>query len=376
MAQLLLSIFSFNTIDYHSLRMPRGALSALGIILCVEGLLHIYEYRLPDPVLWGNIETSAKMHQAIFWNEDRNESCDVLILGPSHARFGISPKVIHEAMGDMKLTVYNGALNGRTYSVLEFVLRKVYVPKLRPRVLVLAVNPLIFNRYNVWMEQNTSEFFEAPKPKALSSKNIARIWRTFLVDHINLYRYRERHKGLQTGHLGDGTCLDEYGFSALQGIYDHKQRTWLNSPEHPYQQIMRKFDFGGPSAKAFVQILQYALDRKIHVFVVNMPFREGLLHISATGAEDYNQFLHEIQVLQYEYGFTWLDYQADLLLGDEDFRDVDHLNVQGARRLSIRLGEDLAKYIASKETMVLSCDPRQSSLRIHHSVCQSEKGIQ
>ena len=347
MVKFLLSIFSFDTVDYRSLLIPHGALGALLVLLCIESLLHLYEGRLPDPVLWGNTETSAKMLQVKRWSLERDDCFDALILGSSHARFGISPKAMRAAAGDQELTVYNGALNGRTYSVFEFLLKNVYLPTLKPLTLVLAVNPLVFNRHNTWMERNTLEFFEAPMPRALSSQGIVKAWRIFLIDNIKLYRYRERQYGLHNGHLGNGVSLDAYGFSSIEGTYDAKARARLQSPKHPYQTIMREFDFGGPSVEAFIRILKYALDMEVRVIVVNMPFRKDLLSISATGKEDYQMFLKEILALRREYGFIWLDYQASLPLTDEDFRDVDHLNAQGAHQLSTRLGEDLTGLISS-----------------------------
>jgi hypothetical protein len=349
MVRFLLSIFSFDTVEYTSLRIPRGLIGALLILLSMEGILHLYEDKLPHPVLWGNTETSAKMLQAESWLDKHDNFVDVLILGPSHARFGISPKAVNTATRRLNLTVYNGALNGRTYPVLEFVLKKVYAPALRPRILVLAVNPLVFNRYNVWMERNTLEFFQAPMPRALSAEGIERAWRVFLNSNVNLYRYRERQEGLREGRLDSGAVLDEYGYSSIEGLYDEQARARLQSPEHPYQTIMRDFQFGGPSKDAFVRILQYALNQETPVAVVNMPFRKNLLSISSTGRRDYHVFLKEMSVLQLKYGFLWLDYQASLSLTNDDFRDVDHLNAQGAIKLSAELGKDLAAFIASTD---------------------------
>ena len=102
--------------------------------------------------------------------------------------------------------------------------------------------------------------------------------------------------------------------------------------------------------------------QQMRVIVVNMPFRPDLPSISATGTEDYREFLQEMRALQCEYGFTWLDYQAALPLADENFRDVDHLNAQGARQLSTRLGEDLVRLMASVEEPPLSGDPKRSAL--------------
>ena len=87
-----------------------------------------------------------------------------------------------------------------------------------------------------------------------------------------------------------------------------------------------------------------------------MPFRNDLLSISPTGKKDYQLFLKKISVLQSEYGFIWLDYQTSLSLTDEDFRDVDHLNTQGALKLSTNLGEYLAKFITSVGELPLSGD--------------------
>ena len=216
----------------------------------------------------------------------------------------------------------------------------MYLPKLNPRVLVLAASPLIFNRNNAQMRRNSEEFFEAPMPKALRAGGISRQLQLFLVERVYLYRYRRRQQGLRNGRFGNSR-LDEFGFRSVKGHYGRREREYILSPRHPYQAIMKKFEFGGPSGEAFARILQIANERGLFVAVVNMPFRDEFLAISPAGREDYAEYCRRMAQLQAEYGFIWLDYQDEMNLQDGDFRDVDHLNANGAAKLSSQLASDL-----------------------------------
>jgi hypothetical protein len=159
---------------------------------------------------------------------------------------------------------------------------------------------------------------------------------------VYLYRYRHAQSGLRDGRIDGRRRLDEHGFTQpyASGTY---QRLPDGLPaDHPYRRIMHAYDFSGPSVDAFVRLLGRARANRRPVVVVNMPFRAEMLEISPSGAADYARYLAEMDRLRGEFGFTWLDYQAQIPFDDAEFRDVDHLNETGARRLSRRLAADLA----------------------------------
>lgn len=136
-----------------------------------------------------------------------------------------------------QVTVYNGALNGRDYPLLAFVLENVYVPYLRPKALVVSVSPISFNRHFALLAHNTDEFFEAPMPKALPSGGLGGRWRRFLAEKVQLYRYRRRESGLHEGYVAGRKVLDDYGFHALEGRFDDAARARLAAPSHRYNLV-------------------------------------------------------------------------------------------------------------------------------------------
>lgn len=340
------SIFSFDTLQTASLRLPRGAVLAIALIAIVEATLHLASAYLPQPVLWGSGESSAKVAQAHRWVEQHDPPLDVLILGPSHGSVGISPTVMRETWAaqtkrDELPSVYNGALNGRNYPVLEFIFRQVYMPQLQPRLLVIAVSPITFNRNRPLLVNNTAEFFEAPMPKALSAAGIERTWRLFLAQHLALYRYRSRARGLADGIIGGRQVLDTRGFHPLEDTFDDDDRRQLLKPTHPYHNIWADYTFGGAAADAFERILTLARQRGIHVAVVNMPFRPALFEVGGPATIGYDRYLTAMNSRCTRFGFKWLDYHQQLDLDAQHFRDVDHLNVRGAEELSRQLARDL-----------------------------------
>jgi hypothetical protein len=336
------SIFSFDTFAFQRMRVPKGALLALGIVVLCEVGLHVFADRLPDPVLWGAGEASAKVAQAEALGAAATGGIDVLILGPSHASVGISPHAILDAADDADLSVYNGGINGRDYPVLQFIFEQVYLPSLRPKVIVLTASSIIFNLEHSMVAGNTLEFFEAPMPKALSADGLAGRWRRFLVNHVYLYRYRKRERGLVLGLVGGKRLLDDLGYHELNGEFDEEQRERLFASTHGYRGVWEDYEFGGMSADAFVSIIARAEDHGIKVVVVNMPFRPELLELPpGDGEAGYREYLKAMEELRGDYKFHWLDYQARMELSDADFRDVDHLNSVGTTKLSARLAEDI-----------------------------------
>lgn len=337
------SISSSKALDLSGASWPWATTIALAVLLAIEASLHAFSARLPSPVLWGEGEGSVKIAQAgkIAASRPAAERLDVLILGPSHASIGISPAAMRDALPDPDPTIYNGAINGRMYAVIEFVYEHVYKPRLDPRTLVLTASPLIMSESNVAMERNTIEFMEAPMPYMLQTRGVERLWREFLVKDVALYRYRKRQSKLAEGFFDGQRVVDADGWHPLHGTFDEAaQQRYMKSP-HPYHEVIERFRFGGPSVDAFLRIVREARAEGRGVVVVNPPFCPQLLDAVPSGRANYATYLERMSALQRELGFTWLDYQQSLPLPPTDFNDVDHLNATGAAKLSARLATDL-----------------------------------
>ncbi len=347
MAKYRSSIFNFDTLSLKGAKVPPAAALAFLLVLGVEVGLHVLKDKLPDPVLWGNPETAAKVMQ-VEKRRDAARPVDVLILGASHATISISPQAISAAMGSPTCNIYNGALRGRTFTALEFMLEKVYLPALHPRMLLLGVNPVILNEYNKQFEDNYASLVSAPMPRILASTGLSAAWQRFLVENCFLYRYRHR-ANLRTGQIDPKAKLDDYGYIPSSTVFDDRQRKLLAAANHPYQEIMRRYRFSGPSVEALERILQRANERSIDVVVLNMPFLPEFLQISPTGPQDYQQYLAGLKHLQAKYGFQLLDYQAVMPFEDADFSDVDHLNTTGSRKLAARLAGDLQPVLTMRQ---------------------------
>jgi hypothetical protein len=314
----------------------------VSLLVIVEIVLHGLAPVLPTPVLWGQGETSAKVAVAQRMAGQIADPLDVLILGPSHASVGISPKAM-QAVDDLSSwTIYNGALNGRDYPVLRFVAEFVYLPLYQPKTVVISVSPLSFNRNAVLWEANTREFMAAPMPTALASSGMAGAWYQLLVEHVNLYRYRHREARLAEGYVGGRRVLDDRGYHALNGMFDDDDREALSRPTHAYRTVWADYTVGGESFDALVELIEMARARRADVVLINMPFRRELLELPGEGSKAYQAYLKAMQDLALEHGATWLDYKGKLDLTEADFNDVDHLNEQGATKLSERLAQDLA----------------------------------
>lgn len=332
-------------LDLRDARWPWAATWALLLVVLVEIGLHVFRQELPEPVLWGAGESGIKAAQAS--RIAASGGVDWLVLGASHGSLGISPNALlkQPALNTCGPRVYNGALNGRTFSVGEFLLREHYLPLLRPQRLILAVHPLIVNANNAWMERNTAEFFAAPEPRSRLRRGLLGAWTRFLVGNVYLYRYRTWEPDLDLGFRNGKQVVDEWGYHPSRGQFDAAMRAKLAAANHPYQTIMARYETGGPSYEGLVAILELANAENLPVAVLNMPSRPEFFAIGTDGATDYAAYLGSMERLRTRYGFTWIDAQRDLqTLTDADFRDVDHLNVQGAEKLAGFVAPQLAAW--------------------------------
>lgn len=325
--------------------MPLGALVSLFILGGIEISLHVLSKHLPEPVLWGTGEPSSKIAIAGRVAEQSVGLYTILIQGPSHASVGIDPNVLKLAFEEQSVFAFNAGLNGRTYRVIDFCSQHVFEDLFKPDLVVLTASPVIFNENNLWMERNTSEFMSSPMPKHLAARGINRAWLGFLSKDLELYRLRKREFGLSRGWVDGKLKYDDRGFRPLEGTYTEVERQKFFSADHPYQKILRSIKGGGPSLVAFDRMVTRLNEKKIDVVVVNMPFRSDLLQVTPGLKDDYQVYLKQMEERAQTLGFLWLDY-ADLdLFTDQEFRDVDHLNKNGASKVTLQLAEDIRNYV-------------------------------
>jgi hypothetical protein len=334
------SIFRFEVLEQRGLGLPGGALAAVVILCFLEAVLRTLAPRLPEAVLWGKGESSVKIAQVLAASSRKNDSYDVLILGPSHASTGISPSAMKEGLAGVP-SIYNGGINGRDYPVLEMILREVYLPHLQPRTIVLTVSPVCFNRNFAILGSNTAEFCSAPMPRVWLAQGLEKSWQRLLVEHVYLYRYNHWQKDLSAGCFRGRRLVDEHGFHAAHGVFDEAQRFRLLSSNHRYHGIWKDYECGGAALEALIGMLVLAAENGIRTVVVNMPFRRELFDLPGPGEAAYDEYLQAMSRLSQSLDFLWLDYQAQMHFDAEDFVDVDHLNPTGAAKLSLRLGLDL-----------------------------------
>lgn len=325
--------------------MPLGALVSLFILCGFEISLHVFSKHFPEPVLWGTGEPSSKIAIAGRVAEQSVGEYTILIQGPSHASVGIDPNILTLAFEKNPIFAFNAGLNGRTYPVIDFCSEHVFEDLFKPDMVVLTASPVIFNKNNLWMERNTSEFMSSPMPKHLAARGIKRAWLGFLTKHLELYRLRKREFGLSRGWVDGQLKYDDRGFHPLEGTYTEEAKQKFLNTDHPYQKILRSIEFGGPSLVAFDRMVERLRKKKVDVVVVNMPFRSDLLEVSSGLKDEYQVYLQQMEERAQTLGFLWLDY-ADLdLVTDQEFRDVDHLNKNGAAKITLQLANDIQNYV-------------------------------
>lgn len=343
------SIFSFSTLQTPRKLRCWGAVVAIALVGFAELGLRVAGARLGEPRLWGDGETSTKVAQfeRIVANED---DVDLIVLGPSHATAGIDIAALAEGLeADADFVGYNFGLMGRDYPVVDFVLEEVILPQSTPQVAVITVNPICFNQNAQPLAHNTEEFWLAPTPRVLRATGIEHLWRSILVNHLYLYRYRFRERGLAEGIVNGKRLLDANGFRALRGTFDQQDVDELLSGRHPYTNVLREYEFAGPSVDSLRAMMQRLRERGVALVVVDMPYREALRELPGDADAALAAYAAGIRKVCEEFNAAYFDYRNAAFLSDEEFEDVDHLNGDGAALFSRHLGAALRNSVDIQE---------------------------
>ncbi len=264
-----------------------------------------------------------------------------LILGSSHAYYGIRPDILSDS-------AFNLA-NVSQSPEYDFMLLKHYadsMPELR-RVIV------------------TVSYFTYRDPRLEDSKEWMRVIpyriQMDLPAHspLSLYNfeisdfggYCAKLKGL-VAHSESNRC-DSLGFG-LGFDTDHRNENWRQEAatrvaETTYPASERSNEV----ADEIGRLLDYCRQRNIECILVTTPVWPSYHRILDRGQLDEMRRLTDS--LSARYGATYLDFMADKSFTADDFHDVDHLSPSGAVKLTQAIKARSVKVGASARDVTTPC---------------------
>lgn len=336
------SIFNFNrTLFTIRWRLSGWATFSLVFFSCAELVLRQPAVRAwlprPEPTLWHaeNVQTKLDYLRTL----EAERGVDVLFLGNSTVLAGINPSVFDQTRqrGTQGGAAFNGALEGLpAYGVLKFA--EIYTQYAHPQTIIYGITPQDINPNSPAVKDITDKIQRSILVQAEARTSLAGRLLQTLVEHSYFFRYRYvLHRLLISGgSLPEPVKIyfDRRGFVAS------KERLADVSPaaRGRYYNIdgVLNYSAEGEQIEALRALLDWSQHHGIRLILVNMPLADdyyGNFHSPA----DYQHYRERITSLAAAYGVPFWD--AEALEGasgfdDTSFADFNHLNTDGAARLS------------------------------------------
>jgi hypothetical protein len=358
--------------DYRAFFMKVQNLIRAAMFFVLFGLVFNYFSAVFSP-RWVGINDNLS-RTATFYTQPRN-TIDVLFLGASSFRSGISPLVIWEKFG---FTSYSRATSPQAPAVTYYYLRESLKYQ-HPKVVVLD-GVSLFDYYKVDSREGTLRV--TIDPMKLSMEKIQLIFdivsksnkQTFIDYLFPLLRYHARWKDLQQG---------DFEFYK-KDIYDHFRGQYLNYqvsrfriPKNYMQPTGETAKFDKTALDYYEKIFNLCKENDIQVVFLTLP--------RLNDKWDYSKYL-AVKQLAEKHNYPFINYSLPEETGDlefdrlKDFSDPGHLNVYGAQKFSELFGAFLQEKFAlpdTRSTLAEKDDPKyglwNADLQYYKNQLEQEK---
>lgn len=257
------------------------------------------------------------------WMTAHHDRVTTLVLGDSHAFYGIRP----DLLGD---SAYSLALVSQTLRYDDYLLRHYAMPHLRRVVLTMSYFTLWEDfermpdsgaeiaRYHIYMD---CDLHRSPQ---------------YYLECMHQQSFVERLKSLYTPPR---LTWDSLGWGSNYTL-DRRPSPWDNGEERAAGNTYSDATVVDFNDAVLRRIIDFCRQRGVQLTLVATPvsatFRQ---HESPRQVEVNRRVLSSI--LRDYPEVQYLDYEADPRFGTDDFYDADHLSDVGAERLSRMLREEM-----------------------------------
>ena len=278
------------------------------LILALLIAAEVYVEQLPNP--------ARDKHQ---WMLKHSREVETLILGSSHTFYGIRPDVLgHRA--------YSLAMVSQTYRYDAYLLQHYDMPRLKTVIVP-------FSYFSLWEDIDTQEDleFEATRYRLYMDCPLHPRWGMYGFEFMHMDAFKEKLKSLyQTPHLS----WDQYGWGTNYTL-SSRLADWDNGKERARRNTYADHnDHVALNATYLEEIAAFCKKNGVKLILVTTPVSHKFFH-----NEDWYQRAVNTQVLKRllkihpEVHYLNIERTPDFVA--DDFYDADHLNGDGARKLSI-----------------------------------------
>lgn len=310
----------------------------------------------PAPRLWHALLVQDKLDYLAEAAESHR--VDVLFVGNSTTQAGVNPTMFDATVSDTARTItgnmemergvgsFNASIEGLPPFGTELFL-PIYLKRALPATIIYGVTPQDLNANSPWAMDVTERLTHSPMVLAESERG----WRGWflgrLLRYSELFRYRPiLMQVFMTGTLHDDASEDVYFDRQGHDAIDRRLADLTTDQRtHLYNKAgVLNYSVNGVQQDALRRTVAEAQARGIQIVLVNMPLADDYYH-NFDNVSDYEQYMTALTHLAAEADIPlWnmegtdptFDYQP---FSDDEFADLNHLNANGAERLSTLLAQ-------------------------------------
>lgn len=347
------SIFSFDTYRVRT-GFPGWLVVLLALVIMTELALRVpaVTQRLPAPelLLWHSPLIQTKFNYLKTFESTRG--IDILFIGNSTVQAGVNPQVFDASQGEgvNGPGAFNGSVEGLPpYGTLLFL--EIWMRYTTPEVIIYGMSPQDLNSNSPWARDITDRVKHSPLAWAEARRGIRGRVTAGLLEHSAFYRYRSVLYNL---FLRGGTMppvpdvyFDTRGYHSL----DHRLADIPAADRRMFYNKAGVLNYSprGEQMTALEHLIQYCDDNGIQLILVNMPLADEY-YSQFDGPGDYQEYLSALTDVARGHTLPLWDMEnlpASLAFGDTEFADLNHLNHDGAQRLSSMMAEQYTQLVAA-----------------------------
>lgn len=278
-------------------------------VLCLLGLAEVYVESQPNP--------SRDKHA---WMLRHSDEVETLVLGNSHTFYGVSPSLLGNH-------AYSLAQVSQTYRYDLYLLEHYPMGKLKNIVLP-------FSYMSLWedFESQKARWGEAVRYRLYMDCDIHSRWGRYGLECFSFPSFREKLKSL---YRPSRLSWDSLGWGTNYTLASRKPE-WDNGYERAAENTYTDTALVRLNRHFLEEIFSYCRQRNVRVVLVTTPVSSTYRRYKDRFQENVNRRCLEDMLGKFP-EVVYLDLENDSRFEPSDFYDSDHLNRDGAVKLSFIL---------------------------------------
>jgi hypothetical protein len=335
----------------HGWRPLRIIALSFAILVAAEVMGHMFSHRLGPGRTMPDSEIDTK--RILAWQlAESGVPVRVLVLGNSTANAGVVPEIIKHQL-DGNANTFNGALSGYDYSIHQAITERIYLPLLRPQVVILCVTIMDFNLNEKGFSDNSRSLEDSTAWSLLMGAPSPTL-NGLLYEYSALFRYSFSFQHWLRCSLSPSKRSEadnRWGAVPFDGSANPLAQIRGEVVNH-----LKDFEIGGQSREEMFALAKALRSRGLKPLIVNMPLSPKLWRLYPPIEADYKKYLEALNNQCRTFGFPLLDLHRILNLDEEAFVDEYHANELGRLEISRAIAKKLLIMIATTRNPLPSSD--------------------